>query len=141
MFIWSLKWCSVIHVKHKESLERTVTKLLKPLSSQNCRCLHLYSHMMNVGIIGISISQWKDWFWVELSDIFYLYGVWAHKMPGGGVQNITSYIETSSTWHKIWCLMHSDCKEVDGFFVLRRCNHLWETCQQFTASRPATFSL
>ena len=140
MFIWSTKWSSVIHVKCKESLERTVTKLLKPTTSQTCRCLHLYRHKMNMCIIGISILQWQDSFWVEVSDIFYFYGVWAHKMPGGGVQNITSYIETSSTWLKIWCLVHPDCKEDDGSFVLHRCNQLWETCQQIIASRPATFA-
>jgi len=116
MFIWSAKWSSVIHVKHKESLERKVTKLLKAITSQNCRRLHLYSHMMNICIIGISISQWQDWFWVELSDRFYFNRVWAHKMPGGGVRSSTSYIATFSTLLKIWCLVHPDCKEDGGSF-------------------------
>lgn len=155
--IWDFVWhclpdlISHVHTEHKvvkcnacqtkRKSWKTVTKLLKLITSKNCRCLHLYSHMMNICIIGISILQWKDWFWVEFSDKFYLYGVWTHKMPGGGVQYITPYIETSSTLLKIWCLVHPDCKEDDGSFVLCRCNQLWEICQQITASRPATFSL
>jgi len=104
----------------------TKLQMLTPLQSHDEYLYNWYLHFTVARLI--------------LTD-FICVGVWAHKMPGGGVQNITSYIAASSTLLKIWCLVHPDCKEDDGSFVLRRCNQLWEICQQITASRVATFSL
>lgn len=111
--IWDFVWHCLLdltshHVEHKvvwcnpcktqKSLSRTVTKLQKPITFQNCRFSNFYSHIINIWIINISISQCKLDLESNFLTDFICMDVCAHKMPGSGVQNVITYVETYFTW-------------------------------------------
>jgi len=107
----------------------TNLQMLTPLQSHD---EYLYNWHLHFAVARF-ILGWSFW------HILFLWCVGTQNARWWSTEYHIIY-RNFSTWLKIWCLVHPDCKEDDGSFVLHRCNQLWETCQQIIASRPATFA-